>query len=170
MPARTIEGDRATRVPRSSDPFVAINKIDKPSESRSRQNQELAQQGLSHSSGRRDPKWSRSPPKAPESRTLLETILLDFRHSEPARKSDASCVRRRGWKRNSIGGPWRWWLTCWSNMGTLMIPRAVHRWQISGKVRAMFNDRGEPITEADPQLRSKCLDCRVCRKRARASR
>ena len=140
-----IEHSRAAGVPI----IVAINKIDKPDANPDRVKQELATQGLSPL------EWGGETEMVPVSakkrqnlETLLETILLTSDilnlRASPTRLAagvvlEAKLDRGRG----AVA-------TVLVQQGTLRVHEPFIVGQISGKVRAMFNDRGEPITEAGP--------------------
>jgi translation initiation factor IF-2 len=140
-----IEHSRAAGVPI----IVAINKIDKPDANPDRVKQELAQQGLSPL------EWGGETEMVPVSAkkrqnldTLLETILLtsdilNLRASPTRLASGVVLEAKLDRGRGAVA-------TVLVQQGTLRIHEPFIVGQISGKVRAMFNDRGEPITEAGP--------------------
>jgi translation initiation factor IF-2 len=126
-----IEHSRAAGVPI----IVAINKIDKPDANADRVKQELAQQGL-------------SAKKRQNLETLLETILLtsdilNLRASPTRLASGVVLEAKLDRGRGAVA-------TVLVQQGTLRAHDPFIVGQISGRVRAMFNDRGEPITEAGP--------------------
>ncbi len=140
-----IEHSRAAGVPI----IVAINKIDKPDANPDRVKQELAQQGLSPL------EWGGETEMVPVSakkrqnlETLLETILLtsdilNLRASPTRLASGVVLEAKLDRGRGAVA-------TVLVQQGTLRVHDPFIVGQISGKVRAMFNDRGEPITEAGP--------------------
>ncbi len=140
-----IEHSRAAGVPI----IVAINKIDKADANPDRVKQELAQQGLSPL------EWGGETEMVPVSakkrenlETLLETILLtsdilNLRASATRLASGVVLEAKLDRGRGAVA-------TVLVQQGTLRIHEPFIVGQISGKVRAMFNDRGEPITEAGP--------------------
>ncbi|MFN2406887.1 MAG: translation initiation factor IF-2 [Pyrinomonadaceae bacterium] len=140
-----IEHSRAAGVPI----IVAINKIDKPDANPDRVKQELAQQGLSPL------EWGGETEMVPVSakkrqnlETLLETILLtsdilNLRASATRLASGVVLEAKLDRGRGAVA-------TVLVQQGTLRVHEPFIVGQISGKVRAMFNDRGEPITEAGP--------------------
>ncbi|HEX5832648.1 MAG TPA: translation initiation factor IF-2 [Pyrinomonadaceae bacterium] len=140
-----IEHSRAAGVPI----IVAINKIDKPDANPDRVKQELAQQGLSPL------EWGGETEMVPVSakkrqnlETLLETILLtsdilNLRASATRLASGVVLEAKLDRGRGAVA-------TVLVQQGTLRVHDPFIVGQISGKVRAMFNDRGEPITEAGP--------------------
>jgi translation initiation factor IF-2 len=140
-----IEHSRAAGVPI----IVAINKIDKPDANPDRVKQELAQQGLSPL------EWGGETEMVPVSAkkrqnldTLLETILLtsdilNLRASPTRLASGVVLEAKLDRGRGAVA-------TVLVQQGTLRIHEPFIVGQISGKVRAMFNDRGEPISEAGP--------------------
>ncbi|HJT65921.1 MAG TPA: translation initiation factor IF-2 [Pyrinomonadaceae bacterium] len=140
-----IEHSRAAGVPI----IVAINKIDKADANPDRVKQELAQQGLSPL------EWGGETEMVPVSakkrqnlETLLETILLtsdilNLRASPTRLASGVVLEAKLDRGRGAVA-------TVLVQQGTLRIHEPFIVGQISGKVRAMFNDRGEPITEAGP--------------------
>ena len=140
-----IEHSRAAGVPI----IVAINKIDKPDANPDRVKQELAQQGLSPL------EWGGETEMVPVSakkrqnlETLLETILLtsdilNLRASPTRLASGVVLEAKLDRGRGAVA-------TVLVQQGTLRVHEPFIVGQISGKVRAMFNDRGEPITEAGP--------------------
>src|ERR1051326_9179474 len=140
-----IEHSRAAGVPI----IVAINKIDKADANPDRVKQELAQQGLSPL------EWGGETEMVPVSakkrqnlETLLETILLtsdilNLRASSTRLASGVVLEAKLDRGRGAVA-------TVLVQQGTLRTHDPFIVGQISGKVRAMFNDRGEPITEAGP--------------------
>jgi translation initiation factor IF-2 len=140
-----IEHSRAANVPI----IVAINKIDKPDANPDRVRQELAQQGLSPLDWGGDTEMVQvSAKKRQNLDTLLETILLtsdilNLRASPTRLASGVVLEAKLDRGRGAVA-------TVLVQQGTLKIHEPFIVGQISGKVRAMFNDRGEPITEAGP--------------------
>jgi translation initiation factor IF-2 len=140
-----IEHSRAAGVPI----IVAINKIDKPDANPDRVRQELAQQGLSPLDWGGDTEMVQvSAKKRQNLDTLLETILLtsdilNLRASPTRLASGVVLEAKLDRGRGAVA-------TVLVQQGTLKIHEPFIVGQISGRVRAMFNDRGEPITEAGP--------------------
>ncbi|HEU4875018.1 MAG TPA: translation initiation factor IF-2 [Pyrinomonadaceae bacterium] len=140
-----IEHSRAANVPI----IVAINKIDKPDANPDRVRQELAQQGLSPLDwGGETEMVQVSAKKRQNLDTLLETILLtsdilNLRASSTRLASGVVLEAKLDRGRGAVA-------TVLVQQGTLRVHEPFIVGQISGKVRAMFNDRGEPITEAGP--------------------
>ena len=142
-----IEHSRAANVPI----VAAINKIDKPDANPDRVKQELAQQGLSPLEwGGETEMVQVSAKKRQNIETLLETILLtsdilNLRASPTRLASGVVLEAKLDRGRGAVA-------TVLVQQGTLRIHDPFIVGQISGKVRAMFNDRGEPITEAGPAM------------------
>ena len=140
-----IEHSRAAGVPI----IVAINKVDKPDANPDRVRQELAQQGLSPLDwGGETEMVQVSAKKRQNLDTLLETILLtsdilNLRASPTRLASGVVLEAKLDRGRGAVA-------TVLVQQGTLKVHEPFIVGQISGKVRAMFNDRGEPITEAGP--------------------
>jgi len=140
-----IEHSRAAGVPI----IVAINKIDKPDANPDRVKQELAQQGLSPLEwGGETEMVAVSAKKRQNLETLLETILLtsdilNLRASSTRLASGVVLEAKLDRGRGAVA-------TVLVQQGTLRVHEPFIVGQISGKVRAMFNDRGEAITEAGP--------------------
>ena len=140
-----IEHSRAAGVPI----IVAINKIDKPDANADRVKQELAQQGLSPLEwGGETEMVAVSAKKRQNLETLLETILLtsdilNLRASPTRLASGVVLEAKLDRGRGAVA-------TVLVQQGTLRAHDPFIVGQISGRVRAMFNDRGEPITEAGP--------------------
>jgi translation initiation factor IF-2 len=140
-----IEHSRAANVPI----IVAINKIDKPDANPDRVRQELAQHGLSPLDWGGDTEMVQVSAKRRENLdTLLETILLtsdilNLRASPTRLASGVVLEAKLDRGRGAVA-------TVLVQQGTLRIHEPFIVGQISGRVRAMFNDRGEPITEAGP--------------------
>src|SRR3989440_3247340 len=140
-----IEHSRAAIVPI----VVAINKIDRPDANPERVKQELANQGLQPVDWGGEIEMVQVSAKKRENLdTLLETILLtaDILNlkASPARRAagvvlEAKLDRGRG----SVA-------TVLVQQGTLRIHDPFIAGQVFGKVRAMFNDRGESVTEVGP--------------------
>ncbi|HKY29403.1 MAG TPA: translation initiation factor IF-2 [Pyrinomonadaceae bacterium] len=140
-----IEHSRAAKVPI----VVAINKIDKPDANPDRVKQELAQHGLSPVEwGGETEMVLVSAKKRQNLDTLLETILLSSDilelRASPTRLASGVVLEA---KLDRGRGPVA---TVLVQQGTLRNHDPFIVGQISGKVRAMFNDRGEAITEAPP--------------------
>jgi translation initiation factor IF-2 len=140
-----IEHSRAAGVPI----IVAINKIDKPDANADRVRQELAKHGLSPLDwGGETEMVQVSAKKRQNLETLLETILLtsdilNLRASPTRLASGVVLEAKLDRGRGAVA-------TVLVQQGTLKIHEPFIVGQISGRVRAMFNDRGEPITEAGP--------------------
>ncbi len=140
-----IEHSRAAGVPI----IVAINKIDKPDANADRVRQELAKHGLSPLDwGGETEMVQVSAKKRQNLDTLLETILLtsdilNLRASPTRLASGVVLEAKLDRGRGAVA-------TVLVQQGTLKIHEPFIVGQISGRVRAMFNDRGEPITEAGP--------------------
>ena len=140
-----IEHSRAANVPI----IVAINKIDKPDANPDRVRQELAQQGLSPLDWGGETEMVQVSAKRRENLdTLLETILLtsdilNLRASPTRLASGVVLEAKLDRGRGAVA-------TVLVQQGTLRVHEPFIVGQIYGRVRAMFNDRGEPITEAGP--------------------
>jgi translation initiation factor IF-2 len=140
-----IEHSRAANVPI----VVAINKIDKPEANTERVKQELTNQGLTPI------EWGGETEMVPVSAkkkenldTLLETILLtsdllELKASPTRLASGVVLEAKLDRGRGSVA-------TVLVQQGTLRIGDPFIAGQISGKVRAMFDDRGVPVDEAGP--------------------
>jgi len=140
-----IEHSRAANVPI----IVAINKIDKPDANPDRVRQELAQHGLSPIDWGGDTEMVQVSAKRRENLdTLLETVLLtsdilNLRASPTRLASGVVLEAKLDRGRGAVA-------TVLVQQGTLRIHEPFIVGQIFGRVRAMFNDRGESITEAGP--------------------
>ena len=140
-----IEHSRAAGVPI----VVAINKIDKPDANPDRVRQELSQQGLNPVAwGGETEMVEVSAKKQQNLETLLETILLtsdilNLRASTTRLASGVVLEAKLDRGRGSVA-------TALVQQGTLRVGDPFIVGQIFGKVRAMFNDRGEPVTEVGP--------------------
>jgi len=140
-----IEHSRAAGVPI----VVAINKIDKPDANPDRVRQELSQQGLNPVAwGGETEMVEVSAKKHQNLDTLLETILLtsdilNLRASTTRLASGVVLEAKLDRGRGSVA-------TALVQQGTLHVGDPFIVGQIFGKVRAMFNDRGEPVLEAGP--------------------
>ncbi|MGH9971558.1 MAG: translation initiation factor IF-2 [Pyrinomonadaceae bacterium] len=140
-----IEHSRAAKVPI----VVAINKIDKPDANPDRVKQELSQHGLAPVEWGGDTEMVLvSAKKRQNLEALLETILLSSDilnlRASPTRLASGVVLEA---KLDRGRGPVA---TVLVQQGTLRNHDPFIVGQISGKVRAMFNDRGEAITEAAP--------------------
>jgi translation initiation factor IF-2 len=140
-----IEHSRAANVPI----VVAINKIDKPDSNPDRVKQELAKHGLNPVEwGGETEMVLVSAKKRQNLDALLETILLTSDilnlRASPTRLASGVVLEA---KLDRGRGPVA---TVLVQQGTLRTHDPFIVGQISGKVRAMFNDRGEAITEAVP--------------------
>ncbi|MFN2497862.1 MAG: translation initiation factor IF-2 [Pyrinomonadaceae bacterium] len=140
-----IEHSRAANVPI----VVAINKIDKPDANPDRVRQELAQHGLSPAEWGGETEIVQVSAKKRENLdTLLETILLtsdilNLRASPTRLASGVVLEAKLDRGRGAVA-------TVLVQQGTLHIHEPFIVGQIFGRVRAMFNDKGEAITEAAP--------------------
>lgn len=140
-----IEHSRAAGVPI----VVAINKVDKPDANPDRVRQELSQQGLNPVAwGGETEMVEVSAKKQQNLETLLETILLtsdilDLKASTTRLASGVVLEAKLDRGRGSVA-------TALVQQGTLHVGDPFIVGQIFGKVRAMFNDRGEPVIEAGP--------------------
>ena len=140
-----IEHSRAAGVPI----VVAINKIDKPDANPDRVRQELATQGLSPVEWGGETEMVQVSAKKRENlETLLETILLtsdilNLRASPTRLASGVVLEAKLDRGRGAVA-------TVLVQQGTLHIHEPFIVGQIFGRVRAMFNDKGEAITEAAP--------------------
>ncbi|PYS29632.1 MAG: translation initiation factor IF-2, partial [Acidobacteria bacterium] len=140
-----IEHARAAGVPI----VVAINKIDKPDANPNRVRQELAQQGLNAVEWGGDTEMVDVSAKKRENlETLLETILLtsDILNLKASTTRLASGVVLEAKLDRGRGAV----ATALVQQGTLRIGDPFIVGQIFGKVRAMFNDRGEQVTDVGP--------------------
>lgn len=140
-----IEHSRAAGVPI----VVAINKIDKPDANPDRVRQELTTQGLSPVEWGGETEMVQVSAKNRENlETLLETILLtsdilNLRASPTRLASGVVLEAKLDRGRGAVA-------TVLVQQGTLHIQEPFIVGQIFGRVRAMFNDKGEAITEAAP--------------------
>ncbi|HEV3468178.1 MAG TPA: translation initiation factor IF-2, partial [Pyrinomonadaceae bacterium] len=140
-----IEHSRAAGVPI----VVAINKIDRPDANPERVKQELANQGLQPVDWGGDTEMVPVSAKRRENLdTLLETILLtadilNLKASPTRLASGVVLEAKLDRGRGAVA-------TVLVQQGTLRVGDPFIVGQIFGKVRAMYNDRGEHITEAGP--------------------
>jgi translation initiation factor IF-2 len=140
-----IEHSRAAGVPI----IVAINKVDKPDANPDRVRQELSQQGLNPVEWGGETEMVQVSAKKRENiGTLLETILLtsdilNLRASTTRLASGVVLEAKLDRGRGAVA-------TALVQQGTLRVGDPFIVGQIFGKVRAMFNDRGEAVTEAGP--------------------
>ncbi len=140
-----IEHSRAAGVPI----VVAINKIDKPDANPDRVRQELATQGLNPVEWGGETEMVQVSAKKRENlETLLETILLtsdilNLRASPTRLASGVVLEAKLDRGRGAVA-------TVLVQQGTLHVHEPFIVGQIFGRVRAMFNDKGEAITEAGP--------------------
>ena len=140
-----IEHSRAAGVPI----VVAINKIDKPDANPDRVRQELAKHGLSPVEWGGETEMVQVSAKKRENlETLLETILLtsdilNLRASPTRLASGVVLEAKLDRGRGAVA-------TVLVQQGTLHVHEPFIVGQIFGRVRAMFNDKGEAITEAAP--------------------
>ncbi|MCA1593431.1 MAG: translation initiation factor IF-2 [Acidobacteria bacterium] len=140
-----IEHARAAKVPI----VVAINKIDRPDANIERVKQGLAAQGLQPVDWGGDVEMVPISAKKRENLdTLLETILLTTDilnlRASPTRRAKGVVLEVR--KRKGLGMV----ATLLAQQGTLRVGDPFIVGQAFGKVRAMFNDRGQPIKEVEP--------------------
>ncbi|MCY7345703.1 MAG: translation initiation factor IF-2 [Pyrinomonadaceae bacterium] len=140
-----IEHSRAAGVPI----IVAINKIDKPDANPDKVKQGLAGLGLQPIEwGGETEMVSVSAKKRENLETLLETVLLsadilDLKASPTRRASGVVLEAKLDKGRGSVA-------TVLVQQGTLRVGDPFIVGNFYGKVRAMFSDRGDIITEAPP--------------------
>ena len=140
-----IEHSRAAGVPI----VVAINKIDRPDANPDRVKQELSTHGLQPVEWGGDTEMVLVSAKKRENlESLLETILLtadilNLRASQTRLASGVVLEAKLDRGRGAVA-------TVLVQQGTLRIGDPFIVGQIFGKVRAMFNDRGEQVTEVGP--------------------
>jgi len=140
-----IEHSRAANVPI----VVAINKIDKPDANPDRVRQELAKHGLNPVEWGGETEMVQVSAKKRENLdNLLETILLtsdilNLRASPTRLASGVVLEAKLDRGRGAVA-------TVLVQQGTLRVHEPFIVGQIFGRVRAMFNDKGEAITEAAP--------------------
>ena len=140
-----IEHSRAAGVPI----VVAINKVDKPDANPDRVKQELSNHGLQPVEWGGETEMVQVSAKKRENlETLLETILLtadilNLRASPTRLASGVVLEAKLDRGRGSVA-------TVLVQQGTLRVGDPFIVGQIFGKVRAMFDDKGQPVTEAGP--------------------
>jgi translation initiation factor IF-2 len=140
-----VEHSKAADVPI----IVAINKIDKPDANPDKVKQGLAGLGLQPQDWGGDTEMIPVSAKNQQNLdTLLETVLLqadimDLKASPTRRASGVILEAKLDKGRGSVA-------TVLVQQGTLRVGDPFIAGQINGKVRAMFNDRGETVTEAPP--------------------
>jgi translation initiation factor IF-2 len=140
-----IEHSRAAGVPI----VVAINKIDRPDANPDRVKQELANQGLQPVEWGGETEMVQVSAKKRENlETLLETILLtadilNLKASPTRLASGVVLEAKLDRGRGSVA-------TVLVQQGTLRTHDPFIVGQIFGKVRAMFDDKGQAVTEAGP--------------------
>jgi translation initiation factor IF-2 len=140
-----IEHSRAAGVPI----IVAINKIDRPDANPDRVKQELANQGLQPVEWGGETEMVQVSAKRRENLdTLLETILLttdilELKASPTRLASGVVLEAKLDRGRGAVA-------TVLVQQGTLRVGDPFIVGQIFGKVRAMFDDRGQAIAEAGP--------------------
>ena len=129
--------------------IVAINKIDKPGANPDRVKQGLAAQGLQPIEwGGETEMIEVSAKQRTNLDTLLETVLLstdilDLKASPTRRASGVVLEAKLDRGRGSVA-------TVLVQQGTMRVGDPFIVGQYYGKVRAMFDDRGEIVTEAPP--------------------
>jgi translation initiation factor IF-2 len=140
-----IDHARAARVPI----IIALNKVDKPNANPERVKQQLADLGLAVWGGKDE---VTVVPISAKQKTgideLLENILVvselaDLR-ANPHRPASGVVIES---KLDKQQGPMA---TLLVNEGTLHVGAAVLIGSVWGKIRAMFNDRGEAVRETGP--------------------
>ncbi|HVF47540.1 MAG TPA: translation initiation factor IF-2 [Pyrinomonadaceae bacterium] len=140
-----VEHSRAAGVPI----IVAINKIDRPDANPDKVKQGLAGLGLQPTD------WGGETEMVPVSAknregldTLLETVLLqadilDLKASPTRRASGVVLEAKLDKGRGAVA-------TALVQQGTLRVGDPFIVGQFSGKIRAMFSDRGEAVAQAEP--------------------
>ncbi len=140
-----VDHSKAAGVPM----IVAINKIDKPGANPDKVKQGLAGLGLQPTDWGGDTEMVPVSAKNKENlSTLLETVLLQADilalKASPTRRASGVVLEA---KLDKGRGPVA---TALVQQGTLHVGDPFIVGQFSGKVRAMFSDRGESVTEASP--------------------
>lgn len=140
-----VEHSKAAGVPI----IVAINKIDKPDANPDKVKQGLAGLGLQPVDwGGETEMVAVSAKKHENLKTLLDTVLLqadilELKASPTRRASGVVLEAKLDKGRGAVA-------TALVQQGTLRVGDPFIVGQFSGKVRAMFSDRGESVTEAAP--------------------
>jgi len=140
-----VEHSKAAGVPI----IVAINKIDKPGASPDKVKQGLSTLGLQPVEWSGDTEMVEVSAKNRDGLdTLLETVLLqadllDLKASPTRRASGVVLEAKLDKGRGAVA-------TALVQQGTLRIGDPFIVGQFSGKIRAMFSDRGESVTVAEP--------------------
>ncbi len=140
-----VEHSKAAGVPM----IVAINKIDKPDANPDKVKQGLAGLGLQPTDWGGDVEMVAVSAKKHENLdTLLETVLLqadilELKASPTRRASGVVLEAKLDKGRGAVA-------TALVQQGTMRVGDPFIVGQFSGKVRAMFSDRGEAVTEAGP--------------------
>ena len=140
-----VEHSKAAGVPI----IVAINKIDKPDANPDKVKQGLAGLGIQPVDWGGDVEMVAVSAKKHENlKTLLDTVLLqadilDLRASPTRRASGVVLEAKLDKGRGPVA-------TALVQQGTLRVGDPFIVGQFSGKVRAMFSDRGESVIEAQP--------------------
>ena len=140
-----VEHSKAAGVPM----IVAINKIDKPGANVDKVKQGLAVLGLQPTDwGGETEMVEVSAKKRENLDTLLETVLLqadilDLKASPTRRASGVVLEAKLDKGRGAVA-------TALVQQGTLKIGDPFIVGQFSGKIRAMFSDRGDAVTTAEP--------------------
>lgn len=140
-----VEHSKAAGVPI----IVAINKIDKPDANPDKVKQGLAGLGLQPIDWGGDIEMVPVSAKKHENlKSLLDTVLLqadilELKASPTRRASGVVLEAKLDKGRGAVA-------TALVQQGTLRVGDPFIVGQFSGKVRAMFSDRGEPVTEAAP--------------------
>jgi translation initiation factor IF-2 len=140
-----VEHSKAAGVPM----IVAINKIDRPDANPEKVKQGLAGLGLQPSDWGGETEMVAVSAKNREGLdTLLETILLqadllDLKASPTRRASGVVLEAKLDKGRGAVA-------TALVQQGTLRVGDPFIVGQFSGKIRAMFSDRGESVTTAEP--------------------
>ena len=132
--------------------IVAINKIDKPNAQPERVKQQLADRGLLAED------WGGDTVMVPVSARqktnldlLLEMILLVAGSAGPEGQSRRGPPWARCSKPSSIAAAVRW-RRCWCATARCDVGDYFICGSVFGKVRAMFDDRGEPVREVEPSM------------------
>ena len=140
-----VEHSKAAGVPM----IVAINKIDKPGANVEKVKQGLAGLGLQPTDWGGETEMVEVSAKQRQNLdTLLETVLLqadilDLKASPTRRASGVVLEAKLDKGRGAVA-------TALVQQGTLRIGDPFIVGQFSGKIRAMFSDRGESVTTAEP--------------------
>ena len=133
--------------------IVAINKIDKPDAQPERIKQQLSDRGLvGRGLGRRHGDGAGFRQDQDRPRSAARNDPAGRRHAGSEGQSRSRPAVGTVLEAQARPRPWSRWPPCWCATARCSVGDYFICGSVFGKVRAMFDDRGEPIRDAEPSM------------------